>query len=96
MQEASSPCLLTDAHSYSQVGCSLPCQHYIFTAHFEITRFGLYQGHVNKDLKDSRFQFMLPGRHSSFVRAYTLEFQVHKKHFKDVQNIPFYSTDSAV
>ena len=95
-QEASSPCPLTGAQSYSQVGCHLPRQWRLFTAHSGITHFGLYQGHVNKDLKDSRFQFVLPGTLSSFLRAYTLEFQVDKKHFNDVQNIPFCSTDSAL
>lgn len=88
-QEASSPCPLTDAHSYGQVGCSPPCQWCLFTACSGIMSFGLYQGHVNKDLKDSRFWFMLPGRLSSFLRAHTFEFQVDKKHFKDVQKHSF-------
>lgn len=65
-QETSSPCPLTDAQSYSQVGCSLPRQWRLFTAHSGITHFGLYQGHVNKDLKEADFSLCCQGHLVAF------------------------------
>lgn len=74
-QEALFSCPLTNARSYSQVGCGLPCQGCFFTVHSGIRHFGLYQGHVQKDLKDSRFQFILPRRSSRFLGHTHLSFK---------------------